>query len=112
MTPIKLLSLIASYPTIVNYTDIVDFVNFDIRLAAIDCLVVNTIGVSEGTIEFCPDNEPPLREEVFCWVWFIRPDLSTDFLQLDISEDFRILLMSYLDNDMNRFWNHINKPND
>lgn len=104
----QLLTLLESYPTIVNWTDIVDFVNFDERRSAIDCLGVNTIGVSEGFIEFIPDNEPPLREEVFCWIWAIRPDLSKDLLSLDISENFRILLNSYIDNDMNRFWNQIN----
>ena len=103
----ELLTLLESYPTVVNWSDIVDFVNFDERLSAIDNLFVNTIGVSKGFIEFISDNKPPLRLEVFCWIWAIRPDLSEDLLALDISEDFRILLNSYIDNDMNVFWNHI-----
>lgn len=107
----ELLTLLESYPSTVNHTDIVDFANFDERLSAIDSLVVNTIGVSERFIEFVPDNEPPLREEIFCWIWAIRPDLSKDLLNLDLSEDLRVLLNSYIDNDMNRFWNHISQNN-
>jgi hypothetical protein len=55
----KLSTLLESYPTVVNWNDVIDFVNFDERLSAIDCLVVNTIEVSEGFIEFTPDNEHP-----------------------------------------------------
>ncbi len=104
----ELLTLLKSYPTVVKSTNIVDFVNFDERLSAVDYLAVNTIGVSEGIVEFIPDNEPPTEDEVYCWIWAIRPDLSKELLVLDISEDFRILLNSYIDNDMKRFWNHIN----
>jgi hypothetical protein len=100
-------TLLKSYPTTVNHTDIVDFANFDERLSAVDCLVVNIIGVSEGFIEFISDNEPPLEAEIYCWIWAIRPDLSKDLLELDISEDFRILLESHIDKDMSRFWNYI-----
>ncbi|MDQ1088425.1 hypothetical protein [Siphonobacter sp. SORGH_AS_1065] len=103
----ELNKILESYPTIVNYTDIIDFDNFDERLSAVDTLVVNTIGVSEDIIEFIPYNEPPLKEEIHCWIWAIRPDLSKDLLTLDINEDFRILLKSYMDNDLSMFWNHM-----
>lgn len=103
----ELLTLLESYPTRVNLTDVVDLVNFDERRSAIDCLVINTISLSEGFIEFIPDNEPPVREEILCWIWAIRPDLSKELMTLDISEDFRILLNSYIKNEMNEFWNHI-----
>ena len=103
----ELQTLLNSYPTAVNHTDVVDFADFDERLSAIDCLVMNTIGVSEDFIEFTPDNDPPLKKEIFCWIWAIRPDLSKDLLDLEISDDFRILLNSYIDNDMTRFWDYI-----
>ena len=103
----ELLELLASYPTTVEWSDVVDFVNFDTRLSAIDCLVINTIGVSKGFIEFTPNNNPPLQEEILCWIWGIRPDLSKALMKLDISEDFRILLNAYLSNNKQVFWNHI-----
>lgn len=103
----ELLNLIESYPQTVKWTEIVDFDNFDERLSAADCLVVNTIGVSDGYIEFIPDNEPPLKEEILCWVWVIRPDLSKELLTLDISNDFQVLLNSYIDSNMGGFWSYI-----
>ena len=109
---IELSTLLESYPNKVNWNDIVDFVNFDERLSAIDCLVVNTIGVSEGFIEFIPDNEPPLSEEILCWVWAIRPDLSKALITLDINEEFKILLNCYIDNNMEEFWSYITNSHD
>lgn len=103
----ELLKLINDYPKVVKWNDVVDFDCFDERLSAIDCLVINTIGVCDGEIEFIPDNNPPLKEEVFCWIWGIRPDLSAEFLKINISEDFRILLNSYLNSKMEEFWNHM-----
>lgn len=103
----ELQTLLKAYPITVNHTDIVDFANFDERLSAVDSLVVNTIGVSENFIEFIPDNEPPLEEEIYCWIWAIRPDLSKDLIDLEISEAFQVLLSAYIDNDMTRFWNYI-----
>jgi hypothetical protein len=97
--------LLKSYPITVNHTDVVDFINFDQRLSAVNCLVVNIIGVSEDFIEFIPDNKTPLKEQIFCWIWAFRPDLSEGLLDLEISEGFRVLLNSYIDNDMARFWN-------
>jgi hypothetical protein len=99
----ELQTLLKLYPTTVKQADIVDIANFDERLSAVDSLVVNTIGVSKDFVEFISDNEPPLKEEIYCWIWAIRPDLSKDLFDLDISEDFRILLKSYMDNDMSRF---------
>jgi hypothetical protein len=104
----ELHKLLESYPVTINHSEIINFDNFDERISAIDCLVVNTIGVSEDIVEFIPDNNPPLKEEIFCWIWAIRPDLSKAMLNLDISDDFRILLNSYIDKDMKRFWDHIN----
>ena len=102
-------TLLNSYPTTVSHTYIVDFPNFDERRSAIDCLVVNTIGVSAGFIEFIPDSDPPLKEEILCWIWAIRPDLSTELLALAPNETFQILLKAYIENDMTRFWNYINQ---
>ncbi len=103
----ELAVLLESYPTKVKWTDVVDFEKFDERRSAIDCLVENTIDVAEGFIEFIPDNKPPLREEILCWIWAFRPDLSKGLITLTTSEDFRILLNSYIHNNMEAFWNHI-----
>ncbi len=103
----ELKKILESYPTTVNHTDIIDFDNFDERLSVVDTLVVTPIEVSEDIIEFIPDNEPPLKEDIYCWIWAISPDLSKDQLSLDINADFRILLKSYIHYDMGKFWNHL-----
>lgn len=104
----ELKELIDNYPKQLNWEEVLDFDKFDERLSAVDCLVVNTIGVSDGFIEFIPDNNPPLKEEILCWIWAIRPDLSTELMKLDeIQDDFKILLESHIENRMENFWDHI-----
>lgn len=99
--------LIENYPNEVTFEEIVDFENFDERLSVVDCVVVNSIGVSEGFIEFIPDNNPPLNEEILCWIWAIRPDLMNEILQKNISDDLEFALNSYLNNSMDKFWDYI-----
>ncbi len=99
--------LIENYPNEISFEEIVDFENFDERLSVVDCIVVNSIGVNKGFIEFIPDNNPPLNKEILCWIWAIRPDLTNEILQKNISEDFECSLKSYLNNSMDKFWDYI-----
>lgn len=103
----ELNKIIESIPKEVSWKEIIDFDNFDERLSAISVLFVNTIGVCENYIEFCPDNEPPLREEELSWIWSYRPDLSDEFLKLELSDDFRMLINSYKESEMEKFWDYI-----
>lgn len=100
----ELTKILESIPSKVQWKDIVDFDNFDERLSAVSVLFVNTIGVCENYIQFCPDNEPPLKEEELSWVWSYRPDLSNELLEMDLSDDFKVLIESYRDSEMDRFW--------
>ena len=100
----ELSKILESMPSKVQWKDIVDFDNFDERLSAVSVLFVNTIGVCENYIQFCPDNEPPLKEEELSWVWSYRPDLSNELLEMDLSDDFKVLIESYRDSEMDRFW--------
>lgn len=99
--------LIENYPNDITFDEIVDFENFDDRLSVVDCIVVNSIEVNEGFIEFIPENNPPLNEEILCWIWAIRPDLTNEILQKNISDDFKFALKSYLNNSMDKFWDYI-----
>jgi len=100
----ELNKILESIPSEVQWSDIVDSDNFNERLSAVSALFVNTIGVGENYIEFCSDNEPPLKEEELSWVWSYRPDLANEILEMDLSEDFRVLIESYKDSEMDRFW--------
>lgn len=103
----ELNQIIESLPKEVSWKEIVDLDDFDERLSAISVLFVNTIGVCENYIEFCPDNEPPLREEELSWIWSFRPDLSDELLKLELSDDFRMLINSYKESEMDKFWDYI-----
>jgi hypothetical protein len=104
----ELSKILESIPRLVRNDIIVDFKGLDVRISAVSVLFANTIGVDENHIEFCPENEPPLKEEEeLSWIWSFRPDLADEFLSIDLSDDLRILIESYRDCQMERFWNHI-----
>ncbi|MFK7971439.1 MAG: hypothetical protein AB8F95_13800 [Bacteroidia bacterium] len=99
--------IIESIPKEVSLKKIVDFDNFDKRLSSINVLFANTIGVCENHIEFCPDNEPALREEELSWIWSYRPDLADELLKLELSDDLRMLINSYKSSEMDKFWEYL-----
>lgn len=98
----ELSKILESIPETVLFSEIVDFDNFDERLSAIGVLFINTIGVCDDYIEFCPDNEPPLREEKLSWIWSFRPDLAEELLKLELSDDFEALISAYNLSEMDK----------
>ena len=106
---LDLKTLIDSTPIEVKFSNIVDFDRLDERISAVGVLYVNTIGVCDGYIEFCPDNEPPLTSEIISWVWVFRPDLSADILKLTLPNDLKLLIESYQTEDMDKWWDYINE---
>ncbi|BAZ79395.1 hypothetical protein PN497_05090 [Sphaerospermopsis kisseleviana CS-549] len=60
----------------VNWQDIVQFNKLDQRVAIANDIFPNLIGVNEGYIEWCPDNDPLTHLETLLWWWVIRPDLG------------------------------------
>lgn len=107
MINITLKELINKYPSEILFEEIVAFESFDERLSVVDCIVANTIGVSEKSIEFIPDNIPPLKDEILCWIWAFRPDLSKEILEIAENEDMKFALSSYLNNTMDKFWDYM-----
>lgn len=96
-----------NYPHQIQFDDINDFENFDERLAVVNCIVVNIIGLEDGFIEFIPDNNPPLEDEIFCWIWAFRPDLTKEILEQTKNENLKFALKAYLNNSMDKFWEYI-----
>lgn len=103
----ELEKILETVPTEVPWSEIVDFDKFDERQSAVSVLYSNTIGVCENYIEFCPDYEPPQREEILSWIWAFRPDLADEILEMNLSEDFKILLESYNSSEMQKFWDYV-----
>ena len=90
--------ILQNYPNQIMFDNIVDFKKFDERLSIIDCIVVNIIGVEEGFIEFIPDNNPPSEDEILCWIWSFKPDLTNEILEITKNDDLKFALNSYLNN--------------
>ncbi len=90
--------LLQNYPNQIMFDNIVDFEKFDERLSIIDCIVVNIIGVEKGFIEFIPDNNPPSEDEILCWIWSFKPDLTNEILEITKNDDLKFALNSYLNN--------------
>lgn len=90
--------ILQNYPNQIMFDNIFDFEKFDERLSIIDCIVVNIIGVEEGFIEFIPDNNPPLEDEILCWIWSFKPDLTNEILEITKNDDLKFALNSYLNN--------------
>jgi len=103
----ELEKILETVPTEVPWSEIGEFDKFDERQSAVSVLYSNTIGVCQNYIEFCPDNEPAQREEILSWIWAFRPDLGNEILQMNLSEDFKILIESYDSSEMQKFWDYV-----
>jgi hypothetical protein len=106
---IELENILKLVPKEVLFSEIIEFDKLDERISAVGVLFANTIGVNENSIEFCPDNEPPLIEENISWIWTFRPDLGIEILNQELSDDLMKLISAYENNEMEKFWVYINK---
>lgn len=95
-----------STPKQLNWDDIEELDRFDERRSAVECLFVNTIGVNEGYVEWCPNHEPPAIEERLAWIWCVQPSAGKEILPLTES-DLRHLIESYSSNEMEKWWQEI-----
>ena len=95
--------LFSTPPETVNWSDIVELDDLSERLSCIDCLYANTLGVNDGNVEWCPNDEPPSHQETLAWIWFIRPDLGTDIIN-NAPEELKNLIRKWNSNDMNSWW--------
>lgn len=101
--------IVESIPIEVKLSEIIDFDRLDERISAVGVLYANTIGVCNGYIEFCPDNNPPLIEEILSWIWTFRPDLSADILNYNLPKNLRLLIELYQAEDIIKWWDYINE---
>ena len=76
MLTLNVQSILNSIPNQVEWRDIVQFEQLDERVAIANDLYPNIIGVNEGYIEWCPNEQPPTHQETLVWWWVVRPDLG------------------------------------
>jgi len=90
-------------PATVPWSDVAEFDRLDDRRACVDALFPNILGVNEGFVEWCPNDDPPSEEETLAWLWFIRPDLSGQIAR-DTSDDLTDMIRHYKTNALESWW--------
>jgi hypothetical protein len=103
----ELQNILRNIPVEIKWEDVVQRERMDERISCVGMLSPNTIGVCEGYLEYCPDNNPPHLEENLSWIWVIRPDLVDDLLKLNLSEEFKKLLLCYQSDTMEEWWEFV-----
>ena len=68
--------ILNSIPNEVAWEDVVQFDKLDDRVAIANDFCPNIVGVNDGSIEWCPNEEPPSDLEKLVWWWVVRPDLG------------------------------------
>ena len=93
-------------PSEVTYGEIEEFEDLDTRVSAISCIFTNIIGVNENTVEWCPNVDPPEKEEYLGWLWVIRPSLGKQIM-LECSEELSKLINAYDSKHMEKWFEYI-----
>ncbi len=73
-------SLLTDLPTSVRWKDVPEFDSVDRRIALFSSAIGDSVGVSEGYIEWHPEAEEPSLEEKLLWLWVINPALESEIL--------------------------------
>jgi hypothetical protein len=89
-------AILQALPQKVAWEDVVHKQYLDERVAAMNYLYGDIIGVIEGFVEWCPNNDPPTEMETFAWSWIIRPDLSVAIMDALLDEEFREIATNYI----------------
>ncbi|MBN3951506.1 MAG: hypothetical protein HWQ38_35565 [Nostoc sp. NMS7] len=76
MLTLDLQAIINSISREVSWQNIVQFEKLDERVAIANELCANLIGVNEGYVEWCPNDEPTSLLETLLWWWVIRPNFG------------------------------------
>ena len=95
MLTLDIQSILTSIPQEVPWENIVQFNKLDHRVALANNLCANLIGVNEGYIEWCPNNEPPSQLETLTWWWVIRPDLG-GAIAIEAPNELKTIIGKYI----------------
>ncbi len=69
-------TILNSIPNEVAWKDVVQLDKLDDRVAIANDFCPNIVGVNDGSIEWCPNEEPPSYLEKLVWWWVVRPDMG------------------------------------
>jgi len=93
-------------PREIPWSQIVQFDKLDERVSAVGCLFVNIIGVNDGYVEWCPNDDPPTQDEYLAWVWVVRPDLGS-LMKEEVGKDFTALIAAYESDDLGSWFQYM-----
>ena len=91
--------LMLDQPRRIDSTNLPDPHRVHDRVVAISIAFVNIIGVNDGSIDWCPNQEPPDRNESLAWLWLRRPDLSVQISEQTDNRHFAEQIAEYLANE-------------
>ncbi len=95
MLTLDLQTILNSIPYEVPWEDIVQFKKLNERVALANDVCANIVGVNEGYIEWCPNDEPPSMLETFLWWWVVRPDLGAA-IALEAPPELKEIISQYI----------------
>lgn len=95
MLTLDIQSILTSISNEVAWENIVQLDKLDERVALANDLCANLIGVNEGYIEWCPNDEPPSQLETLTWWWVIRPDLGAA-IAIEAPDELKKIIGKYI----------------
>ena len=87
-------------PTEVALKDVGEPERLEERFFGVEGNIGDIVGMLEDAVEFCPNNEPPTRDEVLAWLWVIKPEHKDEIVAL-ASGELREIIADY-DADLRR----------
>jgi len=79
------------------FKDIKEFERMEDRFFAVERYFGDIVGMNVDYVEFCPNNEPPLKNEIIPWLWVIHPEWKKEILNY-ANTDLREIIDEYEEN--------------
>ncbi len=88
-------AILYTLPSKVAWSDVVQSEHINVRVLTVNHLFGDIIGVGEGYIEWCPNDDPPSVTETLLWWWVVRPDLGAA-IAYEATEEIREAIVDYI----------------
>lgn len=77
-----------------HFKDIKELNRMEERFFAIEQYFGDIVGMNVDSVEFCPNNEPPLESEIIPWLWVIHPEWKNEILDF-ADKDLKEIIKDY-----------------
>jgi hypothetical protein len=79
----------------VYFKDIKEKDRLEERFFDIEQYFGDIVGMNINSVEFCPNHEPPLKDEILPWLWLIYPECKEELLQY-ANDNLKIIITEYI----------------